>query len=129
MFELNLPDQCSTGIVDKTLYWLKSVGCFPVFPERLWSVMTGSEVSHDVMTRPEADLGGDIRHCVSRPSPSSVWREGGQHGKDAVVTTLCVLFPDWPKLRHRVKDEEVRGETGDHITHDTQDLNCRILSK
>ena len=98
---------------------LKSVGCFPQFPERSWSVMTGSEVSHDVMTRPEADRGGDRRHCVSRPSPSSLWREGPTCSKDAVVTTLCVLFPDWPKLGHRVKDEEgVRGETGDHRGRD-----------
>ena len=62
---------------------------------------------------------GDRRHCVSRPSPSSLWREGPTCSKDAVVTTLWVLFPDWPKLGHRVKDEEgVRGETGDHRGRD-----------
>ena len=30
----------------------------------------------------------------------------------------CVLFPDYPKLSDRVKDEEVRGETGDHRGRD-----------
>ena len=89
---------------------------FPSFPERLWSVMTGSEVSHDVMTQTDPDP-GDRRHCVSGTSPASLRRakvQWLQHWAPLLWSASGILL-GYPGLGEHVKDE---GSGGDHRGRD-----------
>ena len=67
--------------------------CFPRFPGRLWSVMTGSEVSHDVMTQTGAGT-------LTRTSP------GRQKTlRVRIITIILVESPTW----HRCSDTTCSG--------------------
>ena len=83
---------------------------FPSFPERLWSVMTGSEVSHGVMTQTDPDP-GDRRHCVSGTSPASLWRAKVQWLQHwAPLRSASGILPGCPGLGEHVKDEGPLGQ-------------------
>ena len=79
--------------------------------------MTGSEVSHDVMTRPEADPGRQETLRVKTITIILVERAANM-AKMQWLQHSVFYFQITTKLTDRVKDEEVRGETGDHRGRD-----------